>query len=737
MKYFLIGGLFISFLHTPLYGQIRGTVNDDKGEPVVAANVFWANTVHGTTTDENGKFIIDKHDNNEKLVISFIGYDNDTITVNNRNEYVDVILKSGMIMDEVEVVERKLGVVKPRSSVLNVDMITDKELTRAACCNLGESFTTNPSVDVSYSDAATGAKQIKLLGLSGHYVQMLTENIPNYRGAASPFSLGYIPGPWMQSIQVSKGAASVKNGYESITGQINVEFKKPQMPEEINVNLFAASKGRVEANVDANIHLNKRLSTGILGHYENTLKSHDNNGDGFMDMPDIKQYNIQNRWAWVGDNYVFQASLKAIREKRTNGQMEMNSISDMPLYKIGINTDRYEMFTKNAYIFNKDKGTNLALILSGSFHDQNAFYGYKMYDVMQKNAYASLMFETNFNEHNSLSTGLSLDYDRFDQKYRLDNIKDAPRIKKDESERVEGAYAQYTYNHKKWMVMAGLRIDNSSQYGTFITPRAHIKYAPSEIIHFRLSAGKGYRSPHILAENNYLLGSSRNIIINSDLKQEEAWNYGISSSLYLPVFGKTLNINAEYYYTDFINQIVADMDSDPHSVKFGNLEGKSYSHVFQLEATYPFFKGFSLTGAYRWTDVKSTYNNVLQERPLTSRYKGLLTASYQTPLGIWQFDATLQLNGGGRMPSPYKLSDSSLSWENRYKAFQQLNVQVTRWFRSCSVYVGGENLTGFKQNNPIIGAMNPWGDTFDSTMVYGPVDGAMFYVGLRYNWSKN
>lgn len=739
MKY-IIMGLF-SIWATSMYAQVRGTVKDSAGETIPGANVFWLNTNQGATTKEDGSFSIIKPSKSHMLVVSFIGFENDTIHIDDKNKEIAIVLRDGVELSEVNVVSRKLGTMKLRNSVLNQDIISSAELSRAACCNLGESFVTNPSVDVSYSDAATGAKQIKLLGLSGTYVQMLTENIPNYRGAASPYGLGYVPGPWMQSIQVSKGISSVKNGYEAITGQINVEFKKPQLPEAdwISANLFGSSTSRFEANADGTIKLGKRWSTSLLAHYENETKAHDGNGDGFVDIPRVEQYNLWNRWAYMGDNYVFQAGFKALSETRNSGQSAHGDGMQMgDLYKIGIDTERYEAFTKNAYIFDKEKNTNLALILSSSWHNQDATYGRKLYNVDQTNFYASLMFETELNKQNSLSTGLSFNYDAFDQHYRLDNNAENPLTKAFVKESVPGAYVQYTLTpNDKWTLMAGLRGDYSSQYGFFVTPRAHIKYNPNAYVHFRLSGGKGYRTNHVLAENNYLLSSSRKVKIADNLKQEEAWNYGASVATYIPIFGKTLNVNAEYYYTDFVNQVVVDMDTNPHEVSFGNLSGRSYSHVFQVEANYPFFKGFTLTAAYRLTDAKTTYNGERLERPLTSKYKGLLTASYQTPLGLWQFDATYQLNGGGRMPNPYTLANGQSSWEHRYGSFGQLSAQVTRYFRRWSVYVGGENLTNFKQKNPIIDASNPWGDNFDSTMIWGPVHGAKAYIGIRFNLARN
>lgn len=728
-----------------LHAQVKGTVKDRNGAPLPYANVFWLGTTQGVTTAEDGSFSIDKASQSDKLVFSFMGFKNDTVTVNDASLFLSVVLlEDGVALGEVSVEARQMGRVKMRTGLMHSEMITSTELLRAACCNLGESFTTNPSVDVTYSDAATGAKQIRLLGLSGTYVQMLTENIPNYRGAAAPYSLGYVPGPWMQSIQVSKGISSVKNGYEAIAGQINVEFKKPQAPKSASFNLYYNNKDRAEANFDGNIDLNKRLHTGLLIHYENEgdveflNKDHDRNNDGFMDMPKINQVNVQNRWIWMGDKYVFQASIKALKEKRNAGQVHSAAAGE--LYKIGIETDRYEAFTKNAYIIDKEKNTNVALILSGTLHKQDATFGHKLYSVNQKDAYASLLFETSFDDKHSLSAGLSMVYDNYDQDYRLTNDVGEGPVNDKTEETVVGAYAQYTFNlEDKITLMAGLRGDYSNRYDFFVTPRMHVKWSPNEYVNFRLSAGKGYRTTRPLAENNYLLASGRQVIIDPSLKQEEAWNYGASVAGYIPLFGKTLGVTAEYYYTDFSEQLVINQEN-PGEVRFSNLQGDSYSHVFQVEANYPLFEGLTLTTAYRYMNVKSSYgikgangqvSYQMMEKPLTNRYKGLISASYQTPLALWQFDLTLQLNGSGRMPSPYD-DNGSLSWDKRYKGFEQLNAQITRFFRRWSVYIGGENMTNFKQKQPIVSADAPWGDKFDSTMVWGPVHGAIYYVGWRY-----
>ena len=594
--------------------------------------------------------------NNKTEVVSLSSSYNNSVENNSVDSSSQDSIFKDETLHEVKVVARKSGTSRLAGAVNGIAVNKD-ELFKAACCNLGESFTTNPSVDVAYNDATTGARQIKLLGLSGTYVQMLTENLPNFRGAAIPYALGYVPGPWMKGIQVSKGSASVKNGYESITGQINVDYLKPEDEQQVH--------------------------------------------------------------------------------------------SD-DIYRIKLHTNRYEGYMKHAFILNHEHGTNIAFMSSASMHQLDAQYGNRFYNLNEKNLYGSLIFETNFTHQHNLSVGLSANHDYLGQRANV-NVSPRPTVgqenspyllsemqRMNEKETTPGAYAQYTYTlGTKLTAMAGVRFDHSSLYGSFFTPRFHVKYSPVDAISIRLSAGKGYRTVFGLAEYNYLLASGREFQIAGDgLKQEEAWNYGMSTAFYIPMFGKTLKLNAEYYYTDFKNQAVVDYDANKGLISIYNLMGKSYSHTFQIDASYPLLKGLEITAAYRLNDVKCTYDygKTLKEKPLTSKYKALFTASYKTPLGLWQFDATVQLNGGGRNPEPYQLADGSQSWSPRFHSFEQVSAQVARWFRHWSIYVGGENLTGFKQKTPIYGASNPWGSDFEPTLVWGPVEGRMFYAGVRVHF---
>lgn len=715
--------------------EVKGHVFDDNNQPVIGANVYWEGTQQGTTTDVDGAFKLKTRKSTNNLVVSYIGYTTFVMPVTNPDEPLQITLKGEVALEEVVISERKMGTIASRTSVLQTQKITYDEICRAACCNLAESFETNPSVDVSYADAATGARQIKLLGLAGTYVQMLTENYPNFRGAASLYGLDYVPGAWMESIQVSKGTSSVKNGYEALAGQINVEFKKPPTADIFSVNLFGSDAGRYEGNADASWHINDKVSTGLLVHYSNDKKQHDGNDDGFLDTPLKEQVNLMNRWYHKLDNYVAQYGARYLHENRTGGQATKHHDFADP-YQVHLETNRAELYTKQAYIIDKEKVESVALILSGSYHEQQSMYDRTPYNVYQNNVYASLLYEKEFSPAHSLSTGLSMNYDGFNENL----LQAGTRKVFDRTEVVPGAYVQYTYNlNDKLIVLGGIRADYSSLYDFFVTPRVHIKYNPFDWFHVRASAGKGFRTANILAENNFLLSSSRKMNIAENLDQEEAWNTGLNLSFYIPLFGKELSLNGEWYYTNFLKQVVVDMDSDPHAVGFYNLDGKSYSNSFQVEATYPFFRGFTLTAAYRYTDAKTDYRNAegvtrRLKKPLVSDYKALATASYQTPLKKWQFDLTGQFNGGGRMPTP---DATNPLWKPNFNAYTVVNAQITRYFRRWSIYIGAENLFDYKQSHPIIDAENPRGDNFDGSMVWGPVHGRKIYAGLRFNISRD
>lgn len=738
MKRFIVGVVVLLMMSLLVNAQankeVLGVIKAKEKNltvELVGANVYWANTQTGTITDSKGQFVLPVIKGNNQLVISYIGYHSDTIHITG-DKNIEVILRSDEL-DEVLVTGKNAGSHMSRISPFVKVNITGAELCKAACCNLSESFETNASVDVSYSDAATGAKQIQLLGLSGNYVQMMTENMPNFRGLATPYGLSYIPGAWMDAIQISKGTATVINGYEALTGHINVEYKKPVNSEKFFVNMLANNTGRWENNVNGSILLNDKWSTAILAHYSENQKAIDDNDDGFVDEPLLTQVNFINRWNYNNKNgFTTQFGVKVLDESRIGGQIDFKgSQPSNSMFGVSIDTRRYETFFKAGYVFD-DEYTSLAIVTNYSVHDQKSFYGLKKYDASQNSFYANLIFQSFIGHENSkFSTGASFQTDAFDEKLSMDFQVDdqVQNYKRDEI--VPGLFFQYTYViPERLTVIAGIRTDFHNMFGTLFTPRLHAKYNISPKTILRASAGKGYRTPNVLAENSYLLASSRDINIADNLNKEEAWNYGANLTQYINIAGKELTLNVEYYRTDFQNQLVVDADQSVNAVYFYNLNGKSYSNNFQIESKYELFKGLDLVAALRLNDVKSTYNNQLMDRPLTSRYKGLLNFSYATPLKKWQIDFTAQFNGKGRVPSTIG-NPEVYQRPNTFNAYQVMNMQVTKYFRKWNVYVGAENIGDFKQSNPVIAGDDPFGDYFDSSLIWGPIMGRRFYFGIR------
>ena len=599
------------------------------------------------------------------------------------------------------------------------------ELFRAACCNLGESFVNNASVDVNYNDAAVGARQIKLLGLSGQYVQMLNEGLPSSLGASMPYALGYVPGAWMKSISVSKGASSVKNGPQSITGQINVEYLKPEDEPSFQFNLYGDSRLKTEANAAVNRHLGKELSTIILAHYEHDFGHHDDDGDLWHDSPAITQLNLQNRWKYAKGRYIMHAGVGYLQEQREGGQML--TVTDP--FRVLLDAQRAEAYMKHAYLLNSEHHTNVALLANAYSYSLDGTFGPKAYNSDHLSFAGRLVLEHDFNEDHSLSTGLSFNCDRLNES--LLRGAEQSWLTKDYA---PGAYAQYTYMPSyRLTAMAGLRADYSSLYErTFITPRLHLKLMLTDWMTVRLSSGKGFRTPfHYYTEYHYLLASGRQL--QPEASYEEAWNSGVSMDFYVPVGKKKLKLNAEYYYTDFIHQNVVDYDADPTKIIIHDLTGPSFSHTMELDASCDFSDELNILSAFRYNYVRCTYGGQLLEKPLTSRYKGLVTLNWKPLMALWQFDVTLSLNGGGRMPTPYLLADGTPSWSAEFPAYLQLGAQVTREFRRFSLYIGGENLTNYRQPNPVINAANPWAPDFEPTLIWGPVHGIMAYAGIRMN----
>lgn len=697
-----------------------------KKQPLPGANIFWEGTTTGTAADSQGYFELKKPSHGHAdLIISFIGYKNDTVCMEHNEGNLEIVLDQNATLDEVEIAERAPGAHISRTDLIPTQQITAGELKKAACCNLSESFETNASVDVNYSDAITGAKQIKLLGLAGKYSQMQTENIPNFQGLASSYGLSYVPGSWMESIQVSKGTSSVKNGYESITGQINVEYKKPENKEKLFVNLYANHAGRIEGNINSSIRVSPKWNTAVFGHISNQSTLIDHNNDNFLDDPVFNQVNLFNRWHYHSNRFEGMFGVKYLNESRKGGQVDYysNEPGAGELYGTEILTNRFEAFSKTGFFLERPE-SSIGWINSYIYHDMNSFFGMNTYDGRQHQYYTNLMLQTYIgNTAHIITTGLSYKMDSFDE-----SLNDSVFAR---TEHVPGAFFEYTWTiPEKFTLLAGIRGDYDNIYGFFLTPRLHLRYNVSKHTIIRASAGRGSRTANVIAENLSMLTTSRYFVFEEDLKMEQAWNYGLHFTQYVDILGKEMTINADVYRTDFTNQVIVDKEQDIDRIRVYNLDGKSYANTYQVEVKYELITRMDVTAAFRYNDVKMTISDMLMEEPLVNRYKGLFSVSYATNLRKWQFDATVQLNGSARIPNTSMLPQEYRMPENS-PVYPILNAQVTKVFKRWEIYLGGENLTNYTQHHPIIAADDPFGPYFDASNIWGPVSGIKIYAGVR------
>ncbi|MCW3806602.1 TonB-dependent receptor [Plebeiibacterium marinum] len=717
-------------------GDIKGKVfekKDKKELPLIGVNVYWSGTTIGTITDANGIFELPNNNNNQLLVFSYVGYKNDTVKINDTTP-LKVMMIQGEAIDEVIVARRTASTSISKLNPLYVQKVSGKELERCACCNLSESFETNASVDVSFADAVSGVKQIQLLGLSGRYSQIAIANIPTLRGAESAFGMEYIPGTWMESIQISKGSAAVKNGYESMTGQINIQLKEPSTSERMHFYLYGNQDGKTESTFGYAFDLNEKWTTSIMLQASANYREMDMNHDGFLDKPIANMGTFINQWNYKTDNYTSKFGFSFIRENREGGQKGFNhdiSQTQQSLYGINIDVERFNVFAKNGFIF-KRPSTSLGTILSFNYFDRNSFYGHNTFNVTQKNFYANIIYQSYIGDtRHTYNAGFSLVHDDNDAIFN-GNTDHVGFI-----ETTPGIFAEYNYiPNEDFTFMAGIRYDHSSLHNGFITPRVHAKYNAGEHITLRASAGKGYRTPDAISENSNFLASSKSFVFDENIKQEAAWNYGIAMVNQIPIGAKKLNVNLEFYRTDFENQLVVDLDRNNNEVHFYNLDGDSYSNIFQIETSMEIFKRFDVTAAYRINDVRSTYFGKQNDVPFVNKYKGLLSGSYRTNLDKWQFDLTAQFNGKQRLPSTGNNSPQNTR-ANESDSYMVLMAQITKNYRNWSFYLGGENIGEYTQDNAIIDPENPFGDEFDASRVWGPLYGGMIYVGIKYNLARD
>ncbi|QOI98353.1 MAG: TonB-dependent receptor [Flammeovirgaceae bacterium] len=752
MSKFLITILLMACQYA--YGQkLMGLVVEKNtqgaDEPLAGASVFWLGTTIGTTTGANGIFMIERVGNHQKLVVSYVGFKSDTVDVTNQTS-VKIYLVSEQVLEEITVQGWRPASGLDQARNINTVIMSEKELFKAACCNLSESFETNPSVDVAFTDAITGTRQIQMLGLAGPNTLISIENMPGVRGLAASQGIQFIPGTWINSIQVTKGVGSVVNGYESIAGQINVELKKPEESEKFYLNGYVNQAARAELNLNYTVHTGPKWATTFLIHGSARPMEMDSNEDSFLDFPVGSQLNFINRWVYNnGKGLLGQIGIKLLGDNKLGGQTGFHPPHDKfttNRYGFEINTKRYELWGKLGYQFPGKPYKSIGLQVSGTAHDHESYYGFTEHFANQNSFYANLIYQSIVsNTAHKFKAGLSFLYDDVEENLanpivgvNYDGLP-APGMAFKRAEIVPGAFAEYNYdNQNKFSLIAGVRVDQHNLFGTFFTPRLHIRYNLTDLTTLRASAGKGIRVANILAENTGIMVSSRQFVFTGlqsaygyGFKPDEAWNYGVNLSQDFTIDYRSGSLTVDYFFTDFQNQVVLDYDFSARQARFFGLTGRSFSHSMQVQVDYELIRRFDLRLAYRWLDVQTDYTEARLARPLISKHRAFINLAYETK-SKWKFDYTVQWLGPQRIPdtsenpSEYQLSSYSTD-------YFLMNAQVTKDFNDrWSVYLGVENLNNFTLANPIVAADQPFSPYFDSSMVWGPIFGRMAYAGFRY-----
>lgn len=641
----------------------------------------------------------------------------------------------------VKVQANKRGLKKSLSGTANTTLVTSKELLKAACCNLAESFETNPSIDVNFSDALTGTKQIKMLGLTSPYIMITEENIPSVRGASQAYGLSFTPGTWVESIQINKGAGSVVNGYESISGQINTELIKPIKDIPFFLNAYGSTDSRFELNTHFNQKVSDFWATSLFVHGNTRIAKNDMNDDGFLDNPLGKQFNISNRWQYSNPEtgWVSFLNLRYMNDKKQTGELDFDSDRDRlttNYWGSEINTERIDFSSKVGYVFKDMPYQSFGFQNAFSNHNQQSYFGLNRYDIKQQSYYSNLIFNSIIsNTKNKFATGLNFAYDKYSE---FVNLSDVSRI-----DNSVGAFFEYTYdNSDKFSYILGGRFDYHNRLGAFFTPRLHVKYNPSEKSVLRFSAGRGKRAANIFAENQNLFASSRTFSVLDPngkvygLDPEIAWNYGLSFTQNFKFFGMNADTTIDFYRTDFQNQAVIDVMNSPQQVLFYNLKGESYANSLQLDFNLEIIKHLNLRTAYKYYDISTDYLSGSFQRPLQAKHRFFVNMEYETHIKDkgqqWKFDFTTNWLGKQQLPNT-RINAAADRFPEFSPSFAVMNAQITRTFSSTfELYIGGENIGNYRQDKAILGSDNPFGSNFDTSIVYAPVFGQMYYAGLRF-----
>ena len=716
-----IAALFWSAL---AFGQIRGVVQGaDSVQTKPLKNVKITLLGAGTTvfSNEDGTFeILLGKQNPDTLLFVAKGYRPDRLVVTRSDRFLalNVVLISGQLVQDIVVNGQKQPHGISKMKTLHVEELTSAEFRKAACCNLSESFETNATIDVSMSDAISGAKKIQMLGLDAVYTQLQFENIPFLRGLESAHGMSVIPGTWLESIQITKGTGSVVNGYESMAGLVNFEFKKPQEMPRLGINAYQNRFGRTELNLQGGQQLNERWHMGLFASGATIYGNIDHNQDGFRDQALSNTFNLLQRFSYQGPRMEAQLGVQAYTDNKLGGQTTYTRAQPNG-YGMELESEHLSLFSKTGF-FGKKPAQSLGIIAQLKFQNMSGLYGLRTFMGTERRAYLNAIYDDIIvSADHKIKAGASFQYLSLSQWAGQPfgtQVVGSERI-----EWVPGVFAEYAYSGNRLSAVVGARFDQHNLAGAQFSPRAHLKYAISPQLDLRLTGGRAWRLPNFVADNLSLLASSKTWIADQALLPEISWNVGASLVQGFSFKKRKGSLSLDAYHTRFSQQLVADRDTLSGAVVFKNLQNNSLATVIQAEFSYAVLKGLDLRLAYKFQDVRALFDGTLQTQVLLPRQRLFANMAYQTRNKRWNYDLTYSRYSAVRLPQGGQGSPWGL-----------LNAQVTRNWKALELYAGGENLLNVMQHHPIVGVQDPFGENFDATEIWSPIMGWNVYLGLRY-----
>lgn len=740
-KWIFVVGLLIPF---GLGAQtILGKVSNNKKEPLIGANVYWLETSKGVATGTKGEFEISLKDiSNKRLVASYVGHKSDTIEITNQT-FVEFRLDAIKSLNEVLIQGERDGVIISDVDPIKTEQITQTELGKSACCDLAGCFETQTTVQPQTTNVITNSKELRILGLSGVYNQVLIDGFPMIQGLSYTYGISSIPGTLVDNIYVSKGANSVLQGFESISGQINVETKDPDKTDQLFLNAYM--NNFMEKHLNANYAFKHGKWSNLTAvQTVQAANRVDRDQDNFLDLPLLTRYLISNKWKYGNEKdwgWNSRIGFRYFNEQRIGGQTLFNSEKDNGsdlVYGQSVNINQPEVYTKTGYRLN-DKH-NFVVFASAFRQQQNSYFGTVKYNAQQTNFYSNIQYELNYAKNN-LKTGLSYRYLNLMEDISFTNNA-LGRTYAGNYQRLEyipGVFAENTmrFLNDKLTWIAGIRSDYHNQFGNQLTPRTLIKYDISPKTIIRANIGTGWRTVNLFSENIGLLVSSRDIVFVESLQPEKAVNYGVNLTHKFETKDNNLSgyISADYYRTDFQNQIFPDYDTDPTNAFIQNFDGKSVSNGIQVEVLLRIYKQFELKTGYNFLDVYREVGETKQLLPFNPRHKFITTFSYKPTSNKFHFDMNLHWYGEQRLPNT-RLNPEEFQRPDFSEPYTVLNAQFTYKFKKFEVYAGCENIFDFRQLQPILGWQDPFGKFFDTSSVWGPTRGREIYAGVRFRLGK-